>query len=136
TAPSRANEATGCLLGRKPRGERAGRLDHGGPRSQNAARPARGGGSRIDDMRVIVAGAGGRMGRALTKLIAEMPGLVLSGAVEPAESPLIGEDALALAGLPAGAVLVSADMAGLSGQADAILDFTTPAASVGFAAFA
>ena len=81
------------------------------------------------DMRVIVAGAGGRMGRALTKLIAETPGLELVGAVEPAESPLIGHDALALAGLPAGGVLLSADMTGLSRQADAILDFTTPAAS-------
>ena len=88
------------------------------------------------DMRVIVAGAGGRMGRALTKLIAETPGLELVGAVEPAQSPLIGQDARALAGLPAGGVLISADMTGLSRQADAILDFTTPAASVGFAALA
>jgi len=88
------------------------------------------------DMRVIVAGAGGRMGRALSKLIAETPGLKLVGAVEPAETPLIGQDALALAGLPAGGVLISADMTGLSRQADAILDFTTPAASVDFAALA
>ena len=47
------------------------------------------------DMRVIVAGAGGRMGRALTRLIAEAPGLELVGAVEPAQSPLIGQDAIA-----------------------------------------
>ena len=32
------------------------------------------------DMRLIVAGAGGRMGRALTRVIAETPGAVLSGA--------------------------------------------------------
>jgi len=88
------------------------------------------------DMRVIVAGAGGRMGRALAKLTAETPGVELVGAVEPPESPLIGQDALALAGLPAGGVLIGADMTGLSRQADAILDFTTPAASVGFAALA
>jgi 4-hydroxy-tetrahydrodipicolinate reductase len=88
------------------------------------------------DMRVIVAGAGGRMGRALTKLVVETADLRLVGAVEPAQSGLIGQDALALAGLPAGGVLISADMAALAGRADAILDFTTPAASVGFAAVA
>jgi len=88
------------------------------------------------DMRVIVAGAGGRMGRALTKLIAETPGLALAGGVEPAQSGLIGQDVLALAGLPAGGVPISADLALLARRADAILDFTTPAASVGFAAVA
>jgi 4-hydroxy-tetrahydrodipicolinate reductase len=88
------------------------------------------------DMRVIVAGAGGRMGCALTNLIAQTSGLVLVGAIEPAHSELIGQDALALAGLKPGGVLISADMAALARQADAILDFTTPAASVGFAAVA
>jgi 4-hydroxy-tetrahydrodipicolinate reductase len=88
------------------------------------------------DMRVIVAGAGGRMGRALIKLIAETPGLKLVGAVEPAGSGLIGQDARALAGLAVGGVLIGADMGVLSREADAILDFTTPAASVGFAAIA
>jgi 4-hydroxy-tetrahydrodipicolinate reductase len=88
------------------------------------------------DMRVIVAGAGGRMGRALLKLVAETPDLKLVGAVEPAESGLIGQDARALAGLPAGGVLISADMPALAREADAILDFTTPSASVQFAAVA
>jgi 4-hydroxy-tetrahydrodipicolinate reductase len=90
----------------------------------------------MTDMRIIVAGAGGRMGRALAKLIAETPGLSLVGAVEPAHSALIGEDALALAGLAPGGVPISADMAALISKADAILDFTTPAASVSFAAAA
>ena len=34
------------------------------------------------DMRLIVAGAGGRMGRTLTRVIAETPGAVLAGALE------------------------------------------------------
>ena len=34
------------------------------------------------DMRLIVAGAGGRMGRTLVKAIAETKGLVLAGAVD------------------------------------------------------
>ena len=32
------------------------------------------------DMRLIVAGAGGRMGRALTRVISETPGAVITGA--------------------------------------------------------
>jgi 4-hydroxy-tetrahydrodipicolinate reductase len=34
------------------------------------------------DMRLIVAGAGGRMGRALTRVISETPGAVVTGALE------------------------------------------------------
>ena len=49
------------------------------------------------DMRLIVAGAGGRMGRTLVKAIAESKGLVLSGALEGEGSPLMGQDAGVLA---------------------------------------
>jgi 4-hydroxy-tetrahydrodipicolinate reductase len=41
------------------------------------------------DMRLIVTGAGGRMGRTLVKAIAETPGLTLSGAVEVAGAPTL-----------------------------------------------
>ncbi len=51
------------------------------------------------DMRLIVAGAGGRMGRTLVKAIAETDGLTLAGALEDARSPLIGWDAGKLAGI-------------------------------------
>ena len=53
----------------------------------------------MTDMRLIVAGAGGRMGRTLVKAIADSKGLMLAGALEDARSPLIGADAGALAGL-------------------------------------
>jgi 4-hydroxy-tetrahydrodipicolinate reductase len=42
------------------------------------------------EMRLIVAGAGGRMGRTLVKAIAESKGFALAGALEDARSPLIG----------------------------------------------
>jgi len=90
----------------------------------------------MSDMRLIVAGAGGRMGRALIKAIAETPGLVLAGATEAAGSPLIGQDAGTLAGLPANGVLLTADVAGLLAKADGIVDFTVPAATVALAALA
>ena len=44
------------------------------------------------DMRLIVAGAGGRMGRALTRVIAETPGAMLAGALEAPGSEFLGED--------------------------------------------
>ena len=53
----------------------------------------------MGDMRLIVAGAGGRMGRTLVKAIAESKGLKLAGALEDARSPLLGWDAGTLAGL-------------------------------------
>jgi len=53
------------------------------------------------DMRLVVTGAAGRMGRMLVKTIAETPGVALVGAIERAGSPAIGEDAGSLAGLGA-----------------------------------
>src|SRR6516162_3065365 len=79
------------------------------------------------DMRLIVAGAGGRMGRTLTRLIAETPGAVLIGALEAPGSELLGKDAGVLAGVPANGVKLSADLWALSADADGILDFTVPA---------
>jgi 4-hydroxy-tetrahydrodipicolinate reductase len=88
------------------------------------------------DMRLVVAGAGGRMGRTLVKAIADSKGLVLSGALEDARSPLIGWDAGTLAGLGENHVKLSGDAASLLAQADGIIDFTIPAATLAFAALA
>ena len=52
----------------------------------------------MSEMRLIVAGAGGRMGRTLVKAIADNKQFVLAGALEDARSPLIGWDAGVLAG--------------------------------------
>ena len=88
------------------------------------------------DMRLIVAGAGGRMGRTLTRLIAETPGAVLMGALEAPGSELLGKDAGVLAGVPANGVKLSADLWALSADADGILDFTVPAATIANVAIA
>jgi 4-hydroxy-tetrahydrodipicolinate reductase len=90
----------------------------------------------MSDMRLIVAGAGGRMGRALTRAITESPGATLVGALEAPTSKLIGEDAGVLAGLPANGVKLSADLWELSANADGILDFTSPAATLANVAIA
>jgi dihydrodipicolinate reductase len=88
------------------------------------------------DMRLIVAGAGGRMGRALVRVISETPGAVLAGALEAPGSELLGKDAGVLAGLPANGVKLSADLWELSANADGILDFTVPAATIANVAIA
>jgi 4-hydroxy-tetrahydrodipicolinate reductase len=90
----------------------------------------------MSEMRLIVAGAGGRMGRALTRVIAETPGAVLTGALEAPGSELLGKDAGVLAGLPPNGVLLSADLWSLSANADGILDFTMPAATIANVAIA
>ena len=84
----------------------------------------------MSDTRLIITGAGGRMGRTLVKALAETKGLALAGAVETAGSPLIGQDAGILAGLQPNGVKVSADLKSLLSNADAIVDFTAPSASV------
>src|ERR1700693_4454024 len=90
----------------------------------------------MSEMRLIVAGAGGRMGRALTRVISETSGAVLAGALEAPGSELLGKDAGTLAGLPANGVLLSADLWSLSAHADGILDFTVPAATIANVAIA
>jgi 4-hydroxy-tetrahydrodipicolinate reductase len=90
----------------------------------------------MSEMRLIVAGAGGRMGRALTRVISETEGAVLAGALEAPGSELLGKDAGVLAGLPANGVELSADLWTMSANADGILDFTVPAATIANVAIA
>ena len=90
----------------------------------------------MSDMRLVVAGAGGRMGRTLVKAIAESKGLKLAGALEDARSPLIGWDAGTLAGLGENNVKLIGDPAKIMDQIDGIVDFTIPSATVGLAALA
>lgn len=88
------------------------------------------------DMRLIVAGAGGRMGRTLVKAIADTKGLTLAGALEDARSPLLGWDAGTLAGLGENHVKLTGEAGPLMANADAIVDFTIPAATLDLAAVA
>jgi 4-hydroxy-tetrahydrodipicolinate reductase len=90
----------------------------------------------MSDMRLIVAGAGGRMGRALTRVISDTPGAILTGALEAPGSELLGKDAGMLAGLPENGVKLSADLWSLSANADGILDFTVPGATIANVAIA
>ena len=88
----------------------------------------------MTDMRLIVAGAGGRMGRTLVRAIAETEGVTLVGALEGPRSSFIGQDSGVLAGVGENGVLVAADVKTLATKADALIDFTTPQATVALAA--
>ena len=86
----------------------------------------------MSDMRLIVAGAGGRMGRMLVKAITEADGVTVAGAVESAGSAVIGRDCGELAGLGTNGIKVEADLEPLLENADGLVDFTIPAASIAF----
>jgi 4-hydroxy-tetrahydrodipicolinate reductase len=90
----------------------------------------------MSDMRLIVAGAGGRMGRTLIHAIAATKGLVLAGAADAPGAAVIGRDAGELAGLGKNGVTVGADVESLLATADGLLDFTVPAATIAHAELA
>ncbi|GAP35522.1 4-hydroxy-tetrahydrodipicolinate reductase [Piscinibacter sakaiensis] len=76
-------------------------------------------------LRLVVAGASGRMGRMLVEAIAAADDLVLAGALDRADSPALGEDAGAAIGRPQG-VAITADLDAALAGADVLIDFTRP----------
>lgn len=66
----------------------------------------------MESLRVLVTGAHGRMGRAVQRVVAESPDLVLAGAVDQGDDPWAVTDV------------------------DVVVDFTTPEATIGYARFA
>ena len=86
-------------------------------------------------MRIIVAGASGRMGRMLIRAVCEAEGVELAGATERPGSGWIGQDAGILAGLSELGAAVTDDLATCP-KADAVIDFTAPQATLSHAAIA
>lgn len=87
--------------------------------------------------KVLIVGAGGRMGLAMARLIAQraVPGLELVAAVDRAGAPLLGQDAGVAAGVPALGVAIGADLAaGLAARPDVAVDFSSPSATAATAA--
>ncbi|MFG1425389.1 4-hydroxy-tetrahydrodipicolinate reductase [Roseixanthobacter glucoisosaccharinicivorans] len=84
----------------------------------------------MSDLRVVITGASGRMGRSLLRAVLETEGFALVGALEHADSPHLGEDAGLLAGIGVSGVTVRNDVSRVLNGADVVIDFTTPAASV------
>jgi 4-hydroxy-tetrahydrodipicolinate reductase len=79
---------------------------------------------------IAVVGASGRMGRMLVRAVGETPQARLTGATERPGHPWIGRDlGEALGGPPTG-VLVEDDPLEVFARSQAVLDFTTPAATL------
>ncbi|PVB61414.1 4-hydroxy-tetrahydrodipicolinate reductase [Labrenzia sp. 011] len=87
-------------------------------------------------MRLVVVGAGGRMGRALTRAVTEASGAEIVAAVEREGAEVLGQDAGELAGAGTLGVPVTDDPLTAFAKADGVLDFTAPAASLWFSELA
>ena len=83
----------------------------------------------MSDLKIVVAGASGRMGRALVREIALGAGMTLAGALEAEGHPDLGQDAGQLAGLQPNGVILTADPLPLIAHAGAVIDFTRPLVS-------
>ncbi|MEO8755211.1 MAG: 4-hydroxy-tetrahydrodipicolinate reductase [Casimicrobiaceae bacterium] len=79
----------------------------------------------MGDVRVAIAGAGGRMGHALIEAVLATPGLVLAAALDIPGSPAHGHDAGEHCGRATG-ILVGADVDAAVAHADVLVDFTRP----------
>lgn len=90
----------------------------------------------MSDMKLVVVGAAGRMGRMLVATIHDTGGAALYSAADRPGSDAIGQDAGLLAGVGALGVLVTDDVARALDGADAVIDFTAPSATVALAKLA
>ena len=85
---------------------------------------------------IVVTGASGRMGRMLIRLLLDSDQARLVGALERPGHDWIGRDiGEAMGGQPAG-VMVSDDVVTVIARAQAVIDFTAPSATLGFAELA
>ena len=85
---------------------------------------------------IVVNGVSGRMGRMLVEVIAESGAAGLAGALERPGHDWIGQDLGTMLGGAANGVIVSDDPAQVLADAQAVVDFTTPEASVALARLA
>lgn len=81
-------------------------------------------------MRVAIAGAGGRMGKALIEAVLNTDGLEVSAATERPESSLVGADAGEVAGVGKLGVNISHSLTKVVDDFDVLIDFTSPDATM------
>lgn len=86
-------------------------------------------------MKIGVVGCAGRMGRMVIEEVLATEGCSLAGGTEAGSGP-IGQDLGTLVGASATGALVTEDVEALFARADAVIDFTVPAATRTHATFA
>ena len=83
-------------------------------------------------IRIAIAGAGGRMGRQLIRAVQQAEGVCVGGGtVAPGSSP-VGVDAGELAGIGALGVKVSDSLEKVANEFDILIDFTRPESTRGY----
>ncbi|MBE2896507.1 4-hydroxy-tetrahydrodipicolinate reductase [Pasteurellaceae bacterium HPA106] len=86
----------------------------------------------MTQLRIAVAGAGGRMGKNLIKAVSQADGVVLTVALERQGSTLTGVDAGELAGIGRNGVRVSDDIEAVIKDFDVLIDFTRPEGTLAY----
>lgn len=87
-------------------------------------------------IKVIIAGAAGRMGQRIAHMVNRHPQLTISAGFEAAGSPYIGRDLGGLALGEENGVLIEEGLAAVIDKGDVIIDFTFHAATMEFARLA
>src|SRR5262249_17808619 len=81
-------------------------------------------------VKVIVAGAAGRMGSRLISLIKDSAALALAGAVEHKGHHALGEDAGETAGSGRLGVMITEDLVSVLDRGEVVVDFSSPEATL------
>jgi 4-hydroxy-tetrahydrodipicolinate reductase len=90
----------------------------------------------VNDMRLVIVGAAGRMGQALVRAVNHTPGVTLAAAIERPGSEVLGQDAGLIAGAGITGIKITDDPLEAFARADGVIDFTVPGATTSFAALA
>jgi 4-hydroxy-tetrahydrodipicolinate reductase len=85
---------------------------------------------------IAITGVSGRMGQMLAAMVAASDAMHLVGAFERAGHPWLGRNLGSCMGGADTGVIVTDDALAVFGRADAVIDFTAPAATVAFAGLA
>ena len=85
---------------------------------------------------IVITGASGRMGQMLVRLVEASDRMRLVGAIERPGNDWIGRDLGQAMGGAASGIIVTDDAVGAIAKAQAVIDFTSPRATVAFAELA
>lgn len=81
-------------------------------------------------VKVGVVGVAGRMGKTIAACIVDSPDTELAGGTEMAGHPALGQDIGEVTGLGKNGIAVEPDLSTVLDSADAVIDFSTPEASM------
>ena len=85
-----------------------------------------------EPLKVVITGVSGRMGQMLVETVGQTDGADVTGAVERPGHSWVGQDLGVALGGTASGVVVSDDIYAAISGADVVIDFTAPAATIGF----